>query len=322
MIPPASTAAALATDASVVASALAPAPEPRPGIAEKVGTAVRVVDTIARAVADTGLVPGLTGAKKASSSKTTSKKKTSSAGYASTSATRSTTKASTSKKSSGTSSKGGPLAFLSDPALSLEEKLMRLLAVLSADYDRQVQEKMGALAGAIGSSSAPQPAKGTSASSGTASKAKGAGLIGTVAGMAKQFFPAAGVAVDLLKDPAVRGVVSKIGGPVLSAAATALGFPALAPALLRYGPAVIDVAAGVASSVLDEGGAGKPARGASSAGTGAVAAAGAPPSDADRQLALMEIQRLTEKQKEMFQLVSSILRSRHETHAAVIGNVR
>ena len=37
---------------------------------------------------------------------------------------------------------------------------------------------------------------------------------------------------------------------------------------------------------------------------------------------MTEIQILQEKQKEMFSLVSNILRSQHDTKMAVIGNIR
>jgi hypothetical protein len=37
---------------------------------------------------------------------------------------------------------------------------------------------------------------------------------------------------------------------------------------------------------------------------------------------MMELQRLVDKQKEMFAMISSVLRSQHDTRMAIIGNVR
>jgi hypothetical protein len=66
------------------------------------------------------------------------------------------------------------------------------------------------------------------------------------------------------------------------------------------------------------GGQGNGAGGASGAGgTGGKAM-----SDAKRQQLTLEIQRLYEKQKEMFNLVSNISRISHETRSGVIGNIR
>ena len=42
----------------------------------------------------------------------------------------------------------------------------------------------------------------------------------------------------------------------------------------------------------------------------------------EQQLELMKLQRLQEKQKEMFSTVSAILRMQHETRSAIIGNIR
>jgi hypothetical protein len=93
---------------------------------------------------------------------------------------------------------------------------------------------------------------------------------------------------------------------VLAGAATALGMPALAPAILRAGPLIGGAVAGAAG--------GSAARTSPSSS----GAAGAP---SEKQL-MTEIQILQEKQKEMFTLVSNILRSLHDTKMGVIGNIR
>ena len=45
-------------------------------------------------------------------------------------------------------------------------------------------------------------------------------------------------------------------------------------------------------------------------------------SSSEQQLELMKLQRLQEKQKEMFSMVSAIFRMQHETRSAIIGNIR
>jgi hypothetical protein len=241
----------------------------------------------------------------------TAKTKKSSAGYA-----KSTSAASKTKSGSKAT---GPLAFLKDAKLSIEEKLMRLLSYLNDRWEKDMQKKMEEMAGGQGPSAPKAPATKS-----TSTKKKGLlGTIGVVADVAKKFFPQAGIAVEALKNPLVRDVVSKIGGPVLAAGASALGFPALAPALLKYGPAVIDVAAGVASAFVDqEGGSGASTAQARSAATSSGSASGGAMSDRQLQVKAMEIQRIMDQQKEMFALVSNILRSGHEARMAVIQNVR
>jgi hypothetical protein len=215
--------------------------------------------------------------------------------------------------------KAGPLAFLEDRNLSVEEKLMRLLAYLSDKWDKDLEKKMKEI-------EAGQQ-KAASGATGTAQAKKKGGLLGSVGAIVKTasgFFPAVGLAMDALRIPEVRAALSKVGGPVLAAAATALGYPALSPLLLRYGPAIVDVAAGVATS-LDDGAAGS-GGGANASGSSAAGAGSSPSAtgmnDSELRLKLMEIERIQNLQKEMFSLVSNILRAGHETRMNVIQNVR
>ncbi len=241
-----------------------------------------------------------------------------SAGYAKSAAT--AKPSSSSAKAPATSKSSGPLAFLDDPKLSLEDKLVRLLSYLNAKWDKELEAKLKELKG--GAEAAKKPAS-------TAAKSSSKGLLGSVVGVAKQFFPQVGVALDVLQDPIARGILSKVGGPVLAAAATAVGFPQLAPLALSYGPALVDAAAGLATSVGDgPPEVAAPAAAASPSPKTSTASAGAKPGDAalssdrDAQLKLMEIQRVMDQQKEMFSLVSNLLRTGHDTRMAVIQNVR
>jgi len=280
-----------------------------------------------------GALGGVAASAAAKTSKATKSSSSSSgAGYAQGAAT---PKASTSKSSS-TEKTSSALAFLDDKRLSIEEKLVRLLAYLNGKWDKDLEAKMKELKGADASAKA----SGGSTSSATSKSTKSSGVlgsIGAIVNVAKQFFPQVGIALSVLQSPLAREVLSKVGGPVLAAAATAAGFPQLAPVALRYGPALIDAAAGLATSIGNEaasaavastvapassGAVSGSSTGASSGSAGSAPGDGALSSDRDAQLKLMEIQWIMDQQKEMFSLVSNLLRTGHDTRMAVIQNVR
>ncbi len=189
------------------------------------------------------------------------------------------------------------LAFLKDPRLSVEEKLARLMVQLSDKYERQLEEKLQQFA---------QLDEGK-ASSATAKKTGGTSLASLGSGLASLVSKAGGGGSGL-GGALLPKLAGQLAGPVLAGAATALGMPALAPALLKAGPAI----GGIASSLA--GGSTKSATAKSS-----PSSSGAAPSE--KQL-MTEIQILQEKQREMFTLVSNILRSQHDTKMAVVGNIR
>jgi hypothetical protein len=325
MISPAHLSTAAGAAAELVRAA---ASEAQPAAAA--GSPLRSVATASRVVergATRGDAAGLTGASRAlRSAGRASSRPSSRAGWAADAAA--TARASMSRHAKASSATGtgkapasrssanDPLAFLRDSKLSIEEKLMRLLAHLNAQWEKDMQKKLDAFRGPSESSAT---SKGTGASAGKKS------LLQTVAGAAKQFLPGVGFALDALGNPTVRAVATKIGGPVLAAAATAMGFPVLAPALLKYAPAVIDLAAGAASAL---GGGGSPATKssagskASGSSSGSKANGGTAMSASEQQLAFMEIQHLREKQKEMFTMVSNILKSGHDLRMGIISNLR
>ncbi len=258
----------------------------------------------------------------------TTKPKSSGAGYAKSTSASKSSSATVAKKSSTAAKKSGPLAFLDDRNLSIEDKLMRLLAYLNDKWEKDLDKKMKEMSPAQSSASSSGTSKTSTSST---SKKESGGILGSVTSLvkaAKKFFPEVGIALDVLQSPVVRAAIAKFGGPVLAAAATAVGMPALAPALLKYGPQVVDLAAGIASGLVDEtkapsAGSGASASSAgSSSGSAAAATQGSALSDGQERLKLMEIQRIYDKQKEMFSLVSNILRSAHDTRMAVIQNVR
>lgn len=234
----------------------------------------------------------------------------SAAGYAAAAAS---SKAATPRKGSTAASgaKPGPLDFLDDRRLSVEEKLLKLLAHLNERWNKELDEKLKEFRN--------KGAKESGPSAGGAGSSGGRGLLGKAIGLARTVFPQVGVSLEVLQNPAARAILSKFAGPALAAVATATGFPALAPVALKYGPELVDAAAGLATSI-DEGGAGR-GKGASG-GAAKPDTATALGSDRDDQLKLMEIQRIRDQQKEMFSLVSNLLRTGHETRMAVIQNVR
>ena len=181
---------------------------------------------------------------------------------------------------------------------------MKLLAYLNAQWDEQMQERLDRIA-------AGEAAK-TSSSSSSGSKSKG--ILG---GIASAFSGALGVAADFLKVPAVKTALKKLGGPVLAAAASALGFPAAAPILLKYGPDVVNAAIGVATAA-----AGSASRSSASSSASKSSSTSGALNDSDRQMLVMDVQNIREKQQQMFSLVSNILKSGHDTRMSIIGNIR
>lgn len=214
-------------------------------------------------------------------------------------ATTSTSSSSTSKTSSSS------LAFLSDPKLSIEEKLMRLMAHLNDKYEKEMQAKLDEFAG-----------KDPKATSSSTSKKTAGGILGAIGSAVSSAIggDAAKAISGFLKLPGVKSVLGQIGGPALAAAASALGFPAAAPLLLKYGPNVVDAVADVMSEAASS------SSGSSGTSSSATSTSGTP--GKTEQMTMMEVQRLMDKQKEMFSVVSNILRASHDTRMTAINNIR
>jgi hypothetical protein len=300
------------------------------GAVASIKTALDVADSLLEIADKVGILP--------SSKKATAQAKSSGAGYAQgataskTPSKASTTKTSTTKssktstaktsttKTTSTAKKSGPLAFLDDPKLSVEDKLMRLLAYLNGKWQKDIDKKLKE----IGNRAAAQGADAAASGGSGSTKAKGGGVLGGIVKAASAFLPGVGIGMELLKTPAARTVLAKIGAPVLAAAATATGFPELAPLALQYGPKLADLAAGIATAIeSDASTSSTPTATSSGTSAGASKSDGAGlSSDKDAQLQMMQVQRLMDQQKEMFALVSNILRSGHDTRMAVIQNVR
>jgi hypothetical protein len=298
MIPTVRTAAALLPQGAALAADLAQVAAPRTvGAATTAGVGKGGAVIAAAAAA-------LPSAKKTSASKT---RRSSGAGYAS--ASKGTSKSGTAKKASSSRSTGA-LAFLDDPRLSIEEKLFRFMMYVQDRFDRDVEQKMKEAAG-----------KKTAASSGSsgAKKRKG-GPFAKLAGALKTAFPALGMSMELLNDKNVQALVKTLGGPALAAGAAAMGFPGLAPVLAKAGPQLTGVAFDLAAAFKDAPAGGS--TGGSTGGTGSTGSTGSADSPEIDRKKMMELQYAMEKQKEMFTLVSNVLRSLHDMKMSAVHNIR
>jgi hypothetical protein len=210
-----------------------------------------------------------------------------------------------------TSSSTSSLAFLKDPKLSVEEKLARLMVSLSDKYEKQLEEKLKQFSDLESGKATSSTAK--KSTTGSALSSLGDGL--------SRLLGAAGGGGGLLGGAILPKLVGQLAGPVLAGAATALGMPMLAPMILKAGPVLGSIATGAVSSLTGAstaGSTGTTTR-ASTSSSSSSSTSGSAPSE---KALMTEIQILQEKQKEMFTLVSNILRSLHDTKMAVIGNIR
>jgi hypothetical protein len=217
-----------------------------------------------------------------------------------------------------------PLAFLHDPTLSIEDKLILLLGYLGEKWEKEMQAKMDEIAASEAKKQSDSKPSGSSGSSG--SKKKSGGLLGSLGFVGDVIEAAISPATAALKVPAIHDVLKQVGGPILAAGASALGAPELAPLLLKSGPELVDMAANLASSLdgAGGGGSGSSGGGSSSGGGGSKPASGGGKalSDAETQMMFMQIQRIQQKQQEMFGVVSAVLKSNHDLRMGVVNNIR
>ena len=248
----------------------------------------------------TAKAPAKATAKNASTTtkaKTTAKASSAATGYAKTAAT-------------------DAFAFLKDPKLSVEEKLFQFMCAIAKRNDDEVLKKMEEMKG--GTAAAPK----TSTTGGTGGAKKPA-AVSTWSAL-KSLIPPLGLAAQLVGDAKLKSMITQVSGPVLAAAVTALGMPALAPLALKAGPALATaivngkLGGSGAAAVVGEGSQGSSSSGSTSGSSTSTSSA----TGKNEQVQLMELQRLIDKQKEMFAMVSNILRAQHDTRMVMIGNVR
>ncbi len=283
----------------LAAAALSAAAVEPPGAGLKAG-APRALNAPISLAGTALAAAALTSAKKKTTTKTTRKRST--PGYAS------SAKKTSSSRSTPTKA-GGALAFLDDPRLSTEEKLFRFMMYVTERYDRDIEQKMKEAGGS-----------GTSATGGstTTTKKKSSNPFSKIAGAIKTVFPAAGIALEALNNKNLQSILKSLSGPALAAGATALGMPALAPILAKVGPQLAGVSFDLAKALNEPAGATTPTSRTSSS-SGSTSGTGDP--EVDRRK-VMELQYAMDKQKEMFSLVSNILRSMHDMKMVAVQNVR
>jgi len=220
---------------------------------------------------------------------------------------------STTKSTSASTAKSSdPLAFLSDPRMSVEEKLFRFLAWVADGNEKDLLKKMDEICAKQKKESSSKKGLLGSIASGVGG-ALGLGGKGPLGGLLGPVFSAAGIAGDLLRSTGLGNVVSQLSGPVLAAGASALGFPMLAPALMKAGPALAQGAMGLLDGATRESGGDK------ESGTSSTSR---DKEGSISQMDAMELEWLQEKQKQMFGLISNVMKAIHDTKMAVINNIR
>jgi hypothetical protein len=163
---------------------------------------------------------------------------------------------------------------------------------------------------------------------GTEAKKDDGGIFGTIL---KVICPPLAIADSVFGgvDEFLKNALQVLGGPLLAALATALGLPMLAPAALALGEglgAMLGGGSTPAKTKTDTTKDKTPTKGTTTkpktdpkadpkTGTGE---AGSP----DERLEMLEIQRLVEKQNQMFTLVSNVMKGMHETTMVAIQNIR
>jgi hypothetical protein len=105
----------------------------------------------------------------------------------------------------------------------------------------------------------------------------------------------------------VGDLLEQLGGPLAMAAATALGFPIFAPLAGQVGAAF----GGTLGQMLETS-AGGARSGEGAGGTGS----------ADERLLFMELERLQQKQSQMYAAISNMLKGTHDAAMVAINNIR
>lgn len=274
--------------------------------------------------APAGLVRSLAATAAAGAAKAAGARKSSTAKGGATSkattAKKATTKASTTKASGYATRLPAGYAFLRDPKLSLEEKLSRFIGMLMTKSEQDLLRQMEKMA--PGSTAAAGGSTGSTG--GTSGKSSKVSLWGLV----KSAIPVLGLASQVVGDTQLKALASQLSGPVLAAACTAIGMPQLAPLAQKFGPQLVGMLTKDVQLDLGQlvgGGAGANAGGGGSSGSAGSTGGAAKASGGDgtsEKAQLMELQRLQDRDKELFTLFSNMLRSLHDSRMVAIQNIR
>jgi hypothetical protein len=166
---------------------------------------------------------------------------------------------------------------------------------------------------------------------GADAKSDGGGIFGTIL---KVICPPLAIADSVFGgvDEFLKDALQVLGGPLLAALATAVGLPMLAPAALALGEGLGAMLGGGSTPAKPRSGSSgttkdktptkgtttKPKTDPKTDPKTAQGEAGSP----DERLEMLEIQRLVEKQNQMFTLVSNVMKGMHETTMVAIQNIR
>jgi hypothetical protein len=217
------------------------------------------------------------------------------------STTAKTTGGTSTKSTSGTST-SGEWGFLNDTHMSIEDKLFKFMTLVQKKNDKELEDK-------IKDFKAKYTKAGSSTSGTTAAKSSSSGGI---FGFVKQALGAVKLPFGLSLDKLFDQLVGDLGPKLLAMAAIPLGVPALAPAIEKAASAILP------KLVEAAGGGSSSSSGTSSSSTSASKEAGSP----DEKIDMLEIQRLVEKQNQMFTCISNVMKSMHDTGMSAINNIR
>ena len=219
----------------------------------------------------------------------------------------------------------GEWSFLSDPSLSIEEKLSRFMIAVQTKLDSELTDKMDDYKAKYGEG-------------GTETKKEDGGFFG---GLLSSIFPGVGGGGGIFDslfgglEGMLGDALKSFGGPLLAALASAVGLPMLAPAAMKVGESLGGALAGALKGTTGKGGSsgstktggstgtktGSTSKSTSTAKSGTTTQKGEAGSP-DERLEMLEIQRLVEKQNQLFTLVSNLMKGMHETTMVAVQNVR
>jgi hypothetical protein len=212
---------------------------------------------------------------------------------------------------------GGEWSFLSDPALSIEEKLSRFMIAVQKKLDAELTDKMDDYKAKYGEG-------------GTEAKKEDGGFFG---GLLSSILPGIGGGGGIFDslfgglEGMLGDALKSFGGPLLAALASAVGLPMLAPAAMKVGESLGGALSGALKGTTAKSGSsgstktGSTAKSTSKAKSGTTTQKGEAGSP-DERLEMLEIQRLVEKQNQLFTLVSNLMKGMHETTMVAVQNVR
>jgi hypothetical protein len=226
----------------------------------------------------------------AKTAKTTAAKTTA----AKTTAAKTTAAKTTAAKTTTAAKATGDYAFLSDSSLSAQDKLLLFLALQKKTANKELETMLD-----------------KAAAQKEAAAKSGGGLFGGVTKLfdvAKVVVPALGMA-DKLLGGKLDDILKQVSGPMLGAAATALGMPALAPIAMSMGPKLL-------GAVLDA-----TVPGAEKTSSSTTSSSAKKGGELD-EVELARVQMLQKRVEEWTSMISNLMQSFHQSRMNVIQNLR